>query len=125
MTQRPLLVRALWFLLVGWWLTPIVINLAWLLTVTIVLAPLGIKLVNLVPTALTLKEPRSMANPELARGQHSLLVRAIYFVVVGWWLSFLWANLAAALAITIVGLPIAVWMIHRLPFVTSLYLFDG
>ncbi|MFC4248558.1 YccF domain-containing protein [Natribaculum luteum] len=125
MSQRSLLVRAIWFLLVGWWLTPIVINLAWALNVTVVLAPVGIKLINLVPTVLTLKEPRSFTDPELARGQPSLVIRAVYFVFVGWWLSFLWANVAAFLAVTIVGLPIAIWMINRLPYVTSLYRFDG
>lgn len=124
-TQRSLLVRALWFLAIGWWATPIVINFAWLLTVTVVLAPIGIKLINLVPTVLTLAEPRTFTNPELARGQHSLVVRALYFVVIGWWLSFFWANLAALLAVTIIGLPIAIWMINRLPFVTSLYRFHG
>ena len=125
MAQRSLFVRALWFLLIGWWLTPILVNIAWAVTVTVVLAPVGIKLVNLVPTALTLQEPRSLAAPEYGRGQRSLLVRAIYFVLVGWWLSFLWANLAALFAITIVGLPVAIWMANRLPFVTSLYRFHG
>lgn len=125
MTQSSLLTRALWFLLVGWWLTPVVINLAWLLNVTVVLIPLGIKLVNLVPTVLTLAEPRSLSEPEAARGQHSLVVRAVYFVFVGWWLSWLWANVAAFLAVTVVGLPVAFWMFNRLPFVTSLYRFHG
>jgi uncharacterized membrane protein YccF (DUF307 family) len=49
----------------------------------------------------------------------------VYFVVVGWWLSWFWANVAAFLAVTIVGLPVALWMFNRLPYVTSLYRFDG
>ena len=125
MNDRSLLVRALWFLLVGWWATPIVINAAWALNATVVLLPLGVKVVNVVPTVLSLKEPRALSEPESARGQRSLLVRAVYFALVGWWLSFLWANLAALLAITVVGLPVAYWMLNRLPFVTSLYRFDG
>ena len=125
MAQRSFLVRALWFLLVGWWLTPIVVNIAWALNVTVVLVPLGIKLVNLVPTVLSLEEPRSLTEEGGGRGQHSLVVRAIYFVFVGWWLSFLWANAAALFALTIIGLPIAFWMFNRLPYVTSLYRFHG
>ena len=125
MVQRSLLVRALWFLLVGWWATPALVNLAWFLNATVVLLPVGIKLTNLVPTVLSLKEPRSLSAPETARGQRSLPVRAVYFVFVGWWLSFLWANVAAFLAVTIVGLPVAYWMFNRLPFVTSLYRFHG
>jgi len=61
MTQRSVLVRALWFVFVGWWVTPIVVNTAWLLNVTVVLLPIGIKLINLVPTVLTLAEPRSLS----------------------------------------------------------------
>ncbi|SNZ16215.1 Uncharacterized membrane protein YccF, DUF307 family [Natronoarchaeum philippinense] len=125
MAQRSLPVRALWFVLVGWWLTPIVINVAWLCNVTIILLPVGIKLINLVPTVLTLKEPRSLSEPDSARGQRSLVVRAIWFVLVGWWASLLWANVAALLSVTIIGLPVAYWMFNRLPFVTSLYRFDG
>jgi len=125
MTQRSLPVRALWFVFVGWWVTPIVVNTAWLLNVTVVLLPVGIKLINLVPTVLTLAEPRSLSEPESARGQRSLAVRAVYFVLVGWWLSLLWANAASFLAITVVGLPVAIWMLNRLPYVTSLYRFHG
>ncbi|ELZ30958.1 hypothetical protein C474_10866 [Halogeometricum pallidum JCM 14848] len=125
MNERSLLVRALWFLLVGWWAIPVIVNAAWALNGTVVLLPLGIKVINLVPTVLTLMEPRSLSAPDSARGQRSLPVRAIYFVLVGWWLSFFWANLAAFLAITVVGLPVAYWILNRLPFVTSLYRFDG
>ncbi|WP_224448150.1 YccF domain-containing protein [Haloprofundus salilacus] len=125
MSDRSLVVRALWFVFVGWWATPLVVNVAWFLTATVVLLPLGIKLTNLVPTVLSLKEPRSRSAPEAARGQHSLFVRAVYFVFVGWWLSWFWANVAAFLAVTIVGLPVAYWMFNRLPYVTSLYRFDG
>ena len=78
-----------------------------------------------MPTVLSLKEPRSLTTPEAGRGQRSLLVRGVYFVLVGWWLSWLWANVAAFLAVTIIGLPVAYWMFNRLPYVTSLYRFDG
>jgi uncharacterized membrane protein YccF (DUF307 family) len=125
MAQRPLVVRVPWFLLVGWWLTPVVVNIAWALNVTVVLIPLGIKLINLVPTVLSLAEPRSLGDPEAGSSQHSLALRAVYFVFVGWWLSWIWANVAAFFAITIVGLPVAFWMFNRLPFVTSLYRFHG
>ena len=125
MAQRSLLVRAIWFVLIGWWLTAILINVAWLLNVTVILLPIGIKLLNMVPTALTLAEPRSLGDPALARGQHSLLVRIPYVVFVGWWASLLWANVAVILSMTIVGLPIAIWLFNRLPFVTSLYRFHG
>jgi len=125
MSDRSLLVRALWFVVVGWWATPLVVNVAWVLNATVILLPLGIKLINLVPTVLSLREPRSITEPDAGVGQRSLVVRAVWYVLVGWWLSWIWANVAAFLAVTIVGLPVAYWMFNRLPFVTSLYRFDG
>jgi len=125
MARRSILVRALWFLLIGWWATPIVINVAWLLNITILFIPVGITLINLVPTVLTLAEPRSETESDEPREQAPLVVRAVYFVFVGWWLSFLWANVAAALGATVIGLPITIWMLNRLPYVTSLYRFHG
>jgi uncharacterized membrane protein YccF (DUF307 family) len=122
---RSLLVRVVWFLLVGWWLTFLAINVAWFLNVTVVGLPIGIKIINRVPTLLTLKERRPPIDPDAGRSQHSLLVRAAYFLLVGWWLSFLWANLAWALAASIVGLPVAIVMFNYLPYLTSLYRFDG
>ena len=122
---RSLLVRAVWFLLVGWWLTFLAINVAWFLNVTIVGIPLGVAIINRVPTLLTLKERREPIDPDAGRSQHSLLVRAVYFLLVGWWLSLLWANLAWALAASIVGLPVAIVMFNYLPYLTSLYRFDG
>ncbi|WP_338740071.1 YccF domain-containing protein [Haloplanus salilacus] len=125
MAQRSLLSRALWFVAVGWWATPVVVNAAWFLSATVVGAPLGVKLVNLLPTVLTLREPASMTDPSSARGQRSLALRALYFVLVGWWLGWLWANAASFLAVTVIGLPLAIPMFDRLPYVTSLYRFDG
>ncbi len=45
---------------------------------------IGIKLINLVPTMLTLAEPRSFSKPESAPGQRSLDIRSIYFAFIGW-----------------------------------------
>ena len=90
---------------------------------TIILIPLCVNIINLVPTVQTLREPLSVTDPESAPQQSSLVVRAFYFVLVGWWLSLLWAGAASVLSVTIIGLPIAIWMLDRLPYVTSLYRF--
>jgi uncharacterized membrane protein YccF (DUF307 family) len=123
---RSLIVRALWFVFVGWWLTFFAVLFAWLLNLTIIGIPFGIKVINRVPTILTLKEPRCHIDPESgATEQYSLLVRAVYFVFVGWWLSLVWTNAAWAISVTVIGLPIGIIMFNYLPFVTSLYRFDG
>ncbi|ELZ95157.1 hypothetical protein C440_08772 [Haloferax mucosum ATCC BAA-1512] len=125
MRQRSLIVRALWFVFVGWWATPAIVNIAWLLNATVIGIPLGISLINLVPTVLSLKEPLYQFEDESTEGQRSLFVRAVYFVCIGWWLGWLWANVAVVFTLTIIGLPVGIWMLNRLPAVTSLYRFDG
>jgi uncharacterized membrane protein YccF (DUF307 family) len=127
--ERSLLVRAVYFLLVGWWLTGLWLGVAWFLVVTVLLLPVGIKMINRVPFVLTLKRRRSRLEVVdedgvvvgTTRRQYSLLLRAAYFLLVGWWASGVWTSVAYALALTIVGLPVAIWMLDRLPFVVSLY----
>ena len=55
-----LLVRFLWWLFIGWWLSAWVITIAWISLVTIIGIPLGIWLINRLPTVLTLR-PRTRA----------------------------------------------------------------
>ena len=121
--QRSLLARAVWFVLVGWWLTGVVLSLAWLLTLTVVGIPLGIKLINRVPLVLTLRRRDPLVVQSGADGQHPLVVRAVWFVFVGWWASGVWMGVAYGLSVTIVGLPLAIWMYNQLPFVVSLYVY--
>jgi len=53
--------------------------------------------------------------------QRPLLIRAVYFLLVGWWLSGLWMALAYAFLISIIGLPAAFWMYGRIGAVTTLF----
>lgn len=123
-SQHSLVVRIAWFFLVGWWLTLLAINVAWVLNVTVVLLPIGVKIINRVPYLLTLKR-RDTGIRANGVAQTSLLVRAIYFVLIGWWASFIWANVAWALCVTVIGIPIGIWMFNKLPYVTSLYRIDA
>lgn len=50
----------------------------------------------------------------------NLLLRIIYFVVFGLWFSGIWAAVAWVLCVTIIGLPFGLWMLNRLPQVTTL-----
>ncbi len=123
-----LVIRALWFVFVGWWLTGLWLSIAWLLNLTIIGIPLGIKMINVVPKVLSLKSPQRdlVTDPEgnlveSDREQYNLLVRGVWFLLVGWWASALWTGIAYLLTLTIVGIPIAVIMYNKLPFVVSLY----
>src|SRR5215211_2455916 len=125
---RPpnLVLRVVWFLLVGWWLTGILTVAAWALNATIIGLPLGLWVINRLPLAATLRPASSQYRLEdgVLRSsveQHPFILRAIYFVLIGWWLSGLWMVVAYALLLTIVGMPGAFWMYGRIGAVTTLY----
>ena len=121
--QPSLLLRAVWFLLVGWWATGIWLGAAWLLLVFIITIPIGVKMINAVPLVLSLKSPsREFVDQEMrSPRQRNLLVRAVWFVFVGWWASLVWMAIAYIFTVTIVGIPVAIWMYGKLPAVVSLY----
>ncbi len=127
----PFILRALYFVFVGWWLTYLWVTFAWVLNVTIIGLPIGLTMLNLVPQVLTLEPVRRnfiaeytasgrLVAREVVIAQLPLLPRAIWFVLVGWWLSLLWLMLAATLCFTLIGLPLGIWMFHRSPTITTL-----
>lgn len=129
-TDRSLIVRAIWYVFVGWWATGFWLTFAWFLNLSIIGMPIGIKMINLTPKVLSLKEPENTTQAvlnedgevELAEAeQRSLVVRGIYFLFVGWWASGIWMLVAYAFTLSIVGIPIAIVMYNKLPAVVSLY----
>ncbi len=121
-----LLIRILWFLLVGWWLGGILSGVAWFLNATIIGLPLGLWLVNRLPTFITLRPQEQSWRIEgdvAVRGkeQRPFLLRAVYFLLIGWWFSGLWMAAAYVALLSIVGIPLAFWMYGRIGAVTTLY----
>jgi len=127
-----LLVRFVGWLFIGWWASGIVVAVAWFALVTIVGIPLGIWLINRLPSVLTLRprtrswelgqdaEGRTIVS-ERGRLQVSWPIRGLWFIFIGWWASGLWMGAAWLIQLTIIGLPIALLMFNRTPFVASLY----
>ncbi len=131
-----LLVRGLWFLLVGWWLGYIWSNVALIFEWSIIGLPLAALMFNRLPQVMTLKpapvetdrvivSQTGAATPVIASTATGVVeqpfwLRAVYFVLVGWWLSFLWLNAAYFAGVTIIGLPLMFWMVNRIPAITTL-----
>jgi uncharacterized membrane protein YccF (DUF307 family) len=131
-TSPSIVVRGVYFLLFGWWASGVWLTIAWILNLTIIGMPLGIKMINYVPKIVSLKDrtvetERTVdedGNVTIKQGtseQYPLPLRAVYFLLVGWWASGVWMFIAWVASITIIGLPLAVWMYDRLPFIVSLY----
>lgn len=121
-----IIIRVLWFLLIGWWLGGMVAAVAWFLNVTIIGLPLGLWIINRLPTIITLRPQEQNYRLEgdlLVRDQeqYPFLVRAVYFLLVGWWLSGVWMGLAYLALATIILIPLAFWMYGRVGAVTTLY----
>ena len=104
--EASLPVRAVWYLFVGWWASGFWLTIAWTLNLTIIGTPLGIKMINMVPKVLSLKE-RELVDADGSGGEqkYSLPIRAVYFILIGWWASGLWMALAYVVSLTIIGLP--------------------
>ncbi len=123
--------RAVWFLLIGWWLTGIAIGFAWLCSLTILLLPVAYVIVNKIPVILTLR-PRSVATDVRVHADGTVLIttggaaqpafwkRALWFVIVGWWACLLAMLVAYALSLTIIGLPAGLLIFNRIPAVMTL-----
>ena len=127
----PFILRVLWFIFIGWHVTFWWVLAAWLLNLTIIGMPLGLWMLNRVPLVLTLRTQRTYAVGETrsdgavewhAQGvpQNPFILRAIYFILIGWWFSLIWSLLGWLLCVTIIGLPLGVLMLNRLPEVTTL-----
>jgi uncharacterized membrane protein YccF (DUF307 family) len=119
-----IVVRVLWFILIGFWLGGVVAALAWVLNITIIGLPLGLWLMNRLPSVMTLRpqEQLRVRHGEIHQVVQRLFIqRALYFVFIGWWLSALWLAAAYLLALTVVGIPFAFVMFGRAGAVTTLY----
>lgn len=126
------LVRALYFCFIGLWLGAIWTGLAWFLLVSILGLPLGLLMLNRIPQVMTLKPVRSQTHVVAQGGvvvvsqgqiaQRSFWLRAVYFLLVGWWLSGAWLGAAwAVVGFSLgLGLPLAFWMFDRTPAIVSL-----
>jgi uncharacterized membrane protein YccF (DUF307 family) len=126
------LVRGLYFIFVGSWLGAIWMVLAWIFNITIIGLPLGLAMLNRIPQIMTLQPVRVQTTVSVANGapvirqtplkQNAFLLRALYFLLIGFWFSLIWMLIAWAVAgFTLgLGLPIAFWMFDRVPQLTTL-----
>lgn len=124
------LVQGLYFLLVGWWLGGLASGLAWILNITILGIPLGMAILNNIPKLIALQSSQRYVTATVKDGrtviseidvpQRSFLVRAIYFLLIGWWWSAIWLSLAYVFCLLIILMPVGLSMFRLTPAMTTL-----
>lgn len=124
------LVQLLWFVFVGSWASQLWIGVAWFFMALIVTIPIGISMINYLPKVVALRNSEYKVSlkkrNELIditiqdKKQHNIILRSIYFVLIGWWWSFLWMETAYLLCCSIVGMPLGFVMFDKTPFMLTL-----
>jgi uncharacterized membrane protein YccF (DUF307 family) len=126
-----LVLRAIWFVVIGWWLGQIALFAGWFFTMLVITLPLGLYILNRLPQITTLRSPTQEWTTQEAddgstvvraveQPQRNLLLRSVYFVAIGWWASFIWLEIAWVCGITIVLLPLSFWMFSKSAAVMTL-----
>jgi uncharacterized membrane protein YccF (DUF307 family) len=79
---------------------------------------------TMYPSSPPMYAPSVQVNPivqvNVGKTGTNFLVRIIYFLFIGWWLGYLLALLSYFLCITVIGLPVGLAMLNRLPAVITL-----
>lgn len=119
-----LIIRILYFILFGWWISIIWCLLAYLLCLSIIGLPIGLIMFNRLPQILTLKPISEIAlvNREYLNTSQEfpLILRALYFIIIGWHVTGIWVGISLLLCITIIGMPLGLIMLNHVPLVLTL-----
>jgi uncharacterized membrane protein YccF (DUF307 family) len=124
------LISGLWFIFFGWEIGGLAVLAAWLLGITIVGLPVSLYILNHIPFIMLLQPPSSQVVAITSGGitnvqerpvkQINWLLRALYFIMIGFWWSLVWMILAYVMCLTIIGFPLGLWMFRMAPAMTTL-----
>lgn len=124
------LIQGLWFMFIGWWLGALAIPLAWIIGLTIIGLPLALLIVNNIPMLLALQSQQRTVRAVSNEGttividselpQFNFVLRALFFLFIGWWWSFVWLVLAYFLCVTLILMPVGLGMFRLTPLMTTL-----
>src|SRR2546429_7252143 len=64
--------------------------------------------------------PQQIVNVNIQQKEHGLFMRALYFIFIGWWAGLFWLNMGYFFVLTVIGLPVGLMMLNRLPTVLTL-----
>lgn len=122
--------RMVWLAFAGWWLSIIWVIAGWLLVLTVPLTGLGLTMLANTTRIIAIRSPGdecySILNATLRNldrtpvPQRPTLLRLLYALSIGWWLSLLWAMLAWGESLSIDRRPSGVARFMCLPRLATL-----
>ena len=124
------LVQLIWFIFVGWWLSQLAIIASYILIFSIILLPFGLLILNKIPSIIALRHEKKRTNVEIVGNsvvirktdaqQFPMWIRAIYFVLIGWWFTALIIEVAWLLGLTFFLLPFSILIFDFVPMALTL-----
>jgi uncharacterized membrane protein YccF (DUF307 family) len=128
--KHGFIVRALYYIFIGWWFGLLWALLSWLVYATVIGAPLGAVMLNKVPGMISLKQRDKRYNVVSTGGGHDVVeekpqqrrwwIRVIYYpfglifsliaIFVGW-----------LLCVFIITLPLGIIIFNKVPAIASLH----
>jgi len=119
-----MLLQIIYFLLIGWWVGLLGAAAGYVLCVSIVFLPFGLILLNRLPGLIFLNPPGEACSEGLPHRHRveelPFLLRALWFILLGWELGFLAISVGYCFCLTIIGLPIGIWILNRVPLLLTL-----
>ncbi|CAM2006018.1 YccF domain-containing protein [Acanthopleuribacter pedis] len=122
-----LILQLLYFLTIGWWFGGLAAILGYLLCSTIIGLPFGVVLLNRLPTFVFLREPGEEVYSDHTHPSEELplLLRIVWFFVIGWTLGMAALVVGYALVLTVIFLPFGLWVLNRVPKMLTLSMHYG
>lgn len=123
-----IVLRFLWMIFIGWWLSAIFYIAGIILTLLVVTSPLGMVVMQKMGWAFSLyKESHDptiiqTGNTTVIMEQQgtSFIIRYLYFIFIGWWVGFIALIIAWILGIIIIGLPFSILIMNRMGKIMTL-----
>ena len=130
--KKPhIVIRLLWIVFIGWWLSGIFYFVGAILTLLIITSPLGMVVLQKMGWAFSLYEESkditivnhggmTTVTDSSQETWTSFLIRYIYFIFIGWWAGIICWGIASLFGLTIIGLPVTILIMDRLGKVMTL-----
>tara|TARA_B100000945_G_C19932052_1_gene390025 strand:+ start:63 stop:515 length:453 start_codon:yes stop_codon:yes gene_type:complete len=130
--KKPhIVIRLLWIVFIGWWLSGIFYFVGAILTLLIITSPLGMVVLQKMGWAFSLYEESkditivnqggiTTVTDSSQETWTAFLIRYIYFILIGWWAGIICWGIASLFGLTIIGLPVTILIMDRLGKVMTL-----